>query len=96
METETKKNMRLINGDKWLEDVRKVADSIQAPNDYVHLSCVEQVLNNAPEVDAVPASFIEKWKEGKTGVEKLIADKILMDWKVEQWTEEERNGIYRR
>ena len=73
--------MRLIDGDKWLEDVRKVADSIQAPHDYVHLSCVEQVLNNAPEVDAVPASFFEKWKEGKTGVEKLIADKILMDWK---------------
>ena len=52
--------------------------------------------DETPKPEPVPASFFEKWKEGKTGVEKLIADKILMDWKVEQWPEEVKNGIHRR
>ena len=89
---------RLIDAEKVEEKINEcVWDAYGSNEDEMAIaySTARGIIEDAPTVDAVPASFIEKWKEGRTVVEKLIADKILMDWKVEQWTEEERNGIYR-
>lgn len=46
--------MKLIDADKWLADIRKVAESIEYPMDYVHMSQIVSNVENAPSVDAVP------------------------------------------
>lgn len=39
----------------------------------------EQV-ENAPTVEAIPIEWLEKWKKGKTSIEQVVADKIMMDY----------------
>ena len=39
------------------------------------------MLDNAPTVEAIPIEFLENWKKGKTSIEQVVADKIMMDYK---------------
>ena len=34
---------------------------------------------------AIPIEFIEKWKSGKTSIEQVVADKIIMDYKYKNY-----------
>ena len=51
---------KLIDAEKWLTDVRKVAESIEYPKDYVHMVAVERLVENAPSVDAIPVDWIKE------------------------------------
>lgn len=38
------------------------------------------VVNEAPTVEAIPIEWLENWKRGKTSIEQVVADKIMMDY----------------
>lgn len=41
------------------------------------------------ENEAVPIEWIENWKRGKTSIEQVVADKIMMDYKYRDYWEKE-------
>lgn len=45
-------------------------------------------IRKQPTVKAIPIEWIEKWKRGKTSIEQVVADKIMMDYKHRDWEKE--------
>ena len=50
-------------------------------------ACLVELWNTAKK-DTIPIEWIEKWKSGKTSIEQVVADKIMMDYKYKDWWEE--------
>lgn len=48
-----------------------------------------EIGDGLPIVKAIPIEFIEKWKSGKTSIEQVVADKIMMDYKYKDYWEKE-------
>ena len=93
--------MRLIDAEKVDEEINEcVWDAYGSNEDEMAIaySTARGIIEDAPTVEAIPVEWIEKWRDekGRHMSERLVAGKIIVDWKVEQWPEEVKNGIYRR
>lgn len=42
---------------------------------------------------AIPIEWIENWKRGKSSIEQVVADKIMMDYKYRDYWEKENEQI---
>ena len=76
--------MRLIDADKLLEP--GYTDMFDAPIRFAMVS--RNAIETAPTVKAITVEWIEKWKNGKTSIEQVVADKIMMDYKYRDWEKE--------
>lgn len=72
--------MRLIDIDKVVSDYKAKNKSLQNVT-WFELTDYE--------VKAIPIEWIENWKSGKTSIEQVVADKIMMDYKYKDYWEKE-------
>lgn len=76
--------MRLIDRDKIISDMFDLyIENNWKPSD-VHFSLLDIRANIdliEYEVEAIPIEWFESWKRGKTDIEQIVADKIMMDYK---------------
>lgn len=81
--------MRLIDAEEFKDDIFRQIELIKV-NDFEVLPVVDvnECLDNAPTVKAIPIEWFENWKRGKTSIEQVVADKIMMDYKHRDWEKE--------
>lgn len=79
--------MRLIDADKLPATCNAViVNGKLEVNGWIAAKRIEE----APTVKAIPIEWFENWKSGKTSIEQVVADKIMMDYKYRNW--EKENG----
>lgn len=73
--------MRLINADELKERISIDSDLVEV-DDGVMVPCIdfEYNIDFAPTIEAISIEWIEEWKKGKTSIEQVVADKIMMDY----------------
>ena len=77
--------MRLIDIDKHFE----LNEPFYKADIEMPLHRVKVALESLPTVQAIPIEWIENWKRGKSSIEQVVADKIMMDYKYRDYWEKE-------
>lgn len=62
--------MRLIDANR----LKSKITGYTKPHEFV------EEIDKRPTVDAIPIEWLENWKRGKTSIEQVVADKIMMDY----------------
>lgn len=73
-----------ISRDPEHQDVSPDYYGKDAEDLYYAIVFIEKYLDNS-----IPTEWIENWKKGKTSIEQVVADKIMMDYKYRDYWEKE-------
>lgn len=79
--------MRLIDVEQTLWEMRFEESKYEYEENYGYRQA-EEFIKQQPTVEAIPIDWIENWKRGKTSIEQVVADKIMMDYKYRDWEKE--------